>query len=144
MNIYLSVKNRKQVLKLPILPEEIKVNSNRKNETFETINFGEILLLGEAGLKEFEIDTFFPKDPKRYSFAREKKRKGWDCVKLIESWMDKKLPVRVTVTGSPINLLMAIESFEYGVQDGTGDIYYTLSFTEFKKISLKKKKRKKK
>ena len=144
MNIYLSVKNRKQVLKLPIVPEEVKVQPNRKNEKFETINFGEILLLGQAGLKEFEIETFFPKDPKRYSFSRNKKRKGWDCVKLIESWMAKKLPVRVTVTGSPINILMAIESFEYGVQDGTGDIYYTIAFSEFKKISLKKKRRKKK
>lgn len=144
MNIYLSVKNRKQVLKLPILPEEIKVNSHQKNETFETINFGDILLLGEAGLSDFSMESFFPKDPKRYSFAREKKRKGWEYVKLIDSWRVGKLPVRVIVTGSPINILMAIENFEYGVQDGTGDIYYTLTFTEFPKISLKKKKRKKK
>lgn len=144
MNIYLSVNKRKQILKLPILPEEIKINSNRKNETFTTINFGDIKLLGEAGLKDTEIESFFPKNPKSYSFAREKKRKGWDCVKLIESWASKKIPVRLTITGTPINILMSIDSFEYGVQDGTGDIYYTLSLSEFKLIKLKKKKRKKK
>lgn len=144
MNIYLSVNNRKQLMKLPILPEEINVKTSRKNETFTTIHFGELLLLGEAGLKELELEAFFPKSPKSYSFAREKKRKGWDCVKLIESWAEKELPVRVTVTGTNINMLMGIESFEYGVQDGTGDIYYTLNLTEYKKVKLKTVKKKKK
>lgn len=144
MNIYLSVNNRKQIMKLPILPEKIKVNSPRKNETFTTVNFGDIKLLGKAGLKEIEIETFFPKNPKVYSFSREKKRKGWDCVKLIESWSEKELPVRITITGTPINMLVSIDNFEYGPEDGTGDIYYTLSLSEFKKIKLKKKKRKKK
>lgn len=141
MNIYLSVKNRKEVLKLPILPEEFKINNPQNNETFTTINQGDIKLLGKSGLKDAEISSFFPRKPTHYSFSRNKKIKGWQCVKMINGWIEKEYPVRLIVTGTPINILMTIDNFEYGVEDKVGDIFYSLSLSEFKKIKLKKKKK---
>lgn len=137
MDIFLSVNNREEIIQLPIVPSEYKINSPVNNETFTTINQGDIKLMGERGLKDLTIDSFFPNH--EYSFARSNQYTRWKYVEMIESWIDRKLRVRLLVTGSPVNMVMAIDNFEYGVQDGSGDIYYSLSISEFKDIKLQKK-----
>jgi len=137
MDIFLSVNNREEIIQLPIVPSEFKINSPVNNETFTTINQGDIKLMGESGLKDLTIDTFFPN--KEYSFARSNQYTSWQYVEMIESWIERKLRVRLVATGSPVNMLTAIDNFEYGVQDGSGDIYYSLSLSEFKDIKLQKK-----
>lgn len=137
MDIFLSVNNREEIIQLPIVPSEFRINSPVNNETFTTINQGDIKLFGESGLKDLTIDSFFPN--RAYAFSRSNAYERWEYVEMIESWKERKLRVRLLVTGSPINILMAIDNFVYGVQDGSGDIYYTLSLSEFKDIKLQKK-----
>ena len=38
MDIYLSVNNRAEVLRLPVLPPEFTVSKGRNNEVFETVS----------------------------------------------------------------------------------------------------------
>ncbi|WP_342510590.1 hypothetical protein MKY34_11315 [Sporosarcina sp. FSL K6-1522] len=140
MDIFLSVNNRAEVIQLPIVPSEFKISSPVNNENFTTINQGDIKLFGERGLKSLVIASFFPHHDKHYPFARGENRLRWDYVKIIESWRDRKLRVRLIATGAPINIVMTIDDFEYGYQDGSGDIYYTLTLSEFKMIQLKTKK----
>lgn len=137
MDIFLSVNNREEVIQLPIVPSEFKISSPYNNETFTTINLGDIKLFGESGLKSISIATFFP--VKKYPFSRNKEMFGWEYVEMIESWRKRKLRVRLIATGTPINLVFAIDDFEYGLQDGSGDIYYSLSLSEFPMIQLQKK-----
>lgn len=134
MDIYLSINNREQVIKLPVLPSEINVESPMNNNTFESISLGTLKTIGLKGLKSLEIASFFP--VKDYPFLRDRTYKGWEYVDMIESWMDKRIPIRVIVTETNINLAMSIESFSHGIRDGSGDIYYTLSFEEYKFIEL--------
>ena len=42
MDIYLSVNNREQVLRLPVLPPEFTVSKPQSNETFETVTQGQL------------------------------------------------------------------------------------------------------
>ncbi|MCG3089128.1 hypothetical protein [Sporosarcina cyprini] len=137
MDIFLSVNNRAEIIQLPIVPSEFKIKSPVNNETFTTINQGDIKLFGESGLKAIVIDAFFPS--KDYPFARSNQYKGWEYVKIIESWKERKLRVRLVATGTPINMVFAIDDFVFGPQDGSGDIYYSLSLEEFKDIKLQKK-----
>lgn len=137
MDIFLSVNNREQVIQLPIIPSDFKIQSPVNHETFTTINQGDIKLFGERGLKAITIDSFFP--VKNYPFSRNKNMLGWEYVEMIESWIDRKLRVRFIVTNTPINLVFTIDDFEYGPQDGSGDIYYSLALSEFKMIQLQKK-----
>ena len=140
MDIFFSINNREQVVQLPIVPSEFKIQSPVNNETYTTINQGDIKLFGERGLKSLTIDSFFPHHDKNYPFARDRSYKRWEYVEMFESWRDRKLPIRMVVTGSPINMLVTFDDFEYGYQDGSGDIYYTLSISEFKLIKLQTKK----
>ncbi|MEK4247591.1 hypothetical protein MKZ20_20145 [Psychrobacillus sp. FSL K6-2684] len=134
MDIFLSINNREQVIQLPIVPSGFKISSPVNNNRHTTVNLGDLSLIGLRGLKELTIDSFFPS--KDYPFSRDKTYKGWEYVEKIEAWIDRKLPIRLIVTNTPVNMLMVIENFEYGPQDGSGDIYYTLSLSQFREIQL--------
>ena len=43
--------------------------------------------------------------------------------------------VKLIITGTPINFRCTIESFEWGEEDGTGDITYTLTLKEYRSVS---------
>ena len=137
MDIFLSINNREQVIKLPVLPAQFKIQSGMKNETYDTISQGEIKLISMEALKSIAIQSFFPN--KDYSFSRDRKYRGWQYVEMLEAWKSRRVPIRLTITESPINMACTIEAFEYGIQDGTEDIYYTLTLSEFKFIDLNQK-----
>lgn len=138
MDIFLSTMDRKQIIQLPIVPAEFKIPSPVSNEVFTTINQGDIKLLGRRGLKSLTIDSFFPS--KVYPFSRSNKYFGWEYYEIIEGWIDKRMPIRLIMSNTPINMLMTIENFEAGLQDGSGDVYYSLALSEFKEIILETKK----
>lgn len=117
-------------VRLPVLPSEYKVTSTQKNTTVNVIGVGEVVLKGKRGLREISFSSFFParydssycdvvpKNPKQYVDIIEKlKRAG---------------SVKLMITGTPINFRCTIESFEWGEDDGTGDISYTLTFREYR------------
>lgn len=136
LDIYLSINNREQVIKLPVLPSELSIPSPVNNETYNTIAQGDIKLIGQRGLKSTTIESFFPN--KDYPFLRDRSYKGWEYVEIIESWIGRRLPVRLIITDTPINIPCAIESFEYRL-DQSGDISYTLSLGEFRLIQLEQR-----
>jgi nucleoid-associated protein YgaU len=134
MQIWL--KQDKEKLRLPVLPSGFGVTNTQQNTTVNITAFGEINLIGKRGLKTLSLSSFFPN--REYGFVQYMGfPKPYDCVELIESWMDN--PIQVTITGTNINLKMTIESFTYSEQDGTGDIYYTLDLKEYKKPAIKVK-----
>ncbi|MCT4593586.1 MAG: hypothetical protein N4A57_04850 [Anaeromicrobium sp.] len=137
IDIHLSINNREQVIQLPILPSEFKIKSQHKNETYDTISQGEIKLIGMEGLKSISIESFFPS--KKYNFNRSNEYYGWEYVEIIEKWKERRVPIRIVISNTPINMACTIDSFEYGIKDGTKDIYYTLELGEFKFINLNKK-----
>lgn len=138
MDIFLSTMDRKQIIQLPIVPASFKIPSPVNNEVFTTINQGDIKLLGRRGLKSLTIDSFFP--TKVYPFSRNNKYFGWEYYEIIEGWIDKRMPIRLIMSNTPINMLVTIENFESGLQDGSGDVYYSLALSEFKEIILETKK----
>lgn len=139
MDIFLSTMDRKQIIKLPVIPSEFRIPSPNQNETYNTISQGDIKLLGPKGLKGISIQSFFPS--KDYPFLKDRTYKGWEYQTIIEGWQSKKEPIRlVIVNPKPIvNMLCSIENFEYGIKDGSGDIDYTLALSEFRLLPLRKR-----
>lgn len=137
MDIYLSTNDRKEVIRLPIVPSKIKIASPMKNEIFETANFGDIKLIGLEGLKNTSLESFFPNN--KYIYDKNNfEYKADYYVNLIEKWKNERIPIRIIIsnTSFSFNKLMSIESFEYSIEDGSGDIYYTLNLEEFREIKL--------
>jgi len=134
VDIFLSINNREQVMQLPVLPREFKIRTGMKNETYDTISLGEIKLIGLPALNGIALESFFPM--KDYPFLRDRTYQGWEYIEMIEAWKARRVPIRLIITDTPINMACSIETFEYGPQDGSGDIYYILELEEFKFVKL--------
>ncbi len=131
MEIWLSMNNQR--FRLPIIPPEFQLKSSNTNEQVRINAIGMINLLGKRNLKEIGIETFFPSQ--EYNFVAYKGfPKPWDCVKLIAGWKDSGKPLRLIITGTAVNMEVAVESFEYGPRDGTKDVYFSLVLSEYVRI----------
>ena len=56
MNVIFSSEDRSETLQLPITPENLEVDFPHNNETFSTIDSGDINLVGRPGLKSIQLD----------------------------------------------------------------------------------------
>ena len=129
MDIFLSVNNREQILQLPVVPPEFTITKPHKHDVFETASHGDLKLLGPAGLKGIIINSFFP--VRDYPFLRSRAYKGFEYVYIIDTWLAAKLPIRLIITETPINMAVTVDNFEYTI-NSTGDLAYVLECQEFK------------
>jgi len=133
MNVY--IKSGSNYITLPILPNEIMLNNPRENEDFDSVN-GKIKLLGNKGLTTLSIDSVFPSTADKYNFSKSKKYSGLEYIGKIEDWN----VVNVIVKDLNLNKNFVINSFDYGIVDGSMDIKYTLNLEEYKSVSITQKK----
>lgn len=120
-------------VRIPVLPSSYNVTSSQNNSTAIVCNLGEISLIGKQKLKEVSFSSFFPRNDESYSDYNAPSPES--LVKKIER-LKKGGRVNITFTGTPINFDATIESFEWGENDGTGDIYYSLTLKEYKKVNV--------
>lgn len=128
MDIYLSINNREKVIKIPVLPSEINISSSQGNETFAAVS-GNLNIIGNLELKTLSWNSFFPCSKRKYS--HDSSFFGWEYIKELEEMRKRKIPFRLIITDTPINMPVTIDSFEYGLKKGPQDIYYSIELKEF-------------
>lgn len=128
IRIYLSINNREEVLELPVIPEKFSVAKPQGDETFETVTGQELTFIDVPGLKTIAWESFFPAHD--YSFLRcDRLNDVWQYGYKLDIWIKKKLPIRLIISGTPINMAVKITKFDYDVGT-TGDINYSIEFKE--------------
>ncbi len=136
MQIWL--KQGKTKFRFAVLPSEYEVTSESNNTQVVINSLGEVNLLGKRKLKNISFSSFFPKQ--KYNFCEYTTfPTPKQSVKLIEKMKNKGI-VRLTMTGTPVNMNCTIESFTWGENDGTKDINFTIEFKEYRKVKVKKTK----
>lgn len=128
MEIWLKGSSR---IRIPVIPSEYTVQSAQNNTTVNVIGLGDVVLKGKRGLRSISFSSFFPKryDADYCQYTNLKSPKAY--VNIIEK-MKRAGTVKLIITGTQINFRCTIESFEWGENDGTGDIDYTLTFQEYR------------
>lgn len=135
MEIFVSINNMESVLQIPVIPPEFTIESPFGVETYNSIQQGDISLVGLRGLKTVTWSSFFPS--KSYPFSAGGSTDAWSYVNTLEGYRDRRVPVRLVMTGGPdLNIAALIPEFTYSEQDGSGDIFYTITFQEFKFIQI--------
>lgn len=135
MDYYLSFNNNEERIRLPVIPSSFEVSIPHQNTTVNINQLGEINLIGKTGLMSMTIESFFPNQ--QYSFCLYRDfQKPYEYTKQLLKWKESGRPIRVIVTGTPINYAMAIESLTYSEVDGTGDVYFNLELKEYKFIKV--------
>lgn len=122
-------------LRFPVLPAEYKVQGSRGIETVNINAVGETDLGGMRGLRTVSFSSFFPKhyDASYCEFRGIKNPQRY--VKQIEQMMNGGI-AKLIITGTAINFSCRISSFEWGEDDGTGDIRFSITLKEHRKIAI--------
>lgn len=131
--VILSSNNEKFIV--PVTPRNYEVKTAQDNETIDILDFGEAMLFGNAKLKRLSFSCFFPHPKHNYPFVVGDIKTPNEWVELLTKWKEAKKPIRVIITDSPVNLMMGLKEFTYREQDGSRDIYYKVSFIEYKELN---------
>ncbi|WP_435922507.1 LysM peptidoglycan-binding domain-containing protein [Paenibacillus sp. DYY-L-2] len=139
MQFWLKTLDEKERLQLPVNPEQITVKSSYGYEDVQVTQLGEYTVIGEAVLREYSFDSFFPRDYHPGYCEYEDLLNPWDTVAKIEKWMNNRKPVRFNVTGTKIEeLVVTIRSFQYSERAGNpGDVFYELVLKEYKQVEFR-------
>lgn len=129
MDIYIYNNDQKDSIKLPVIPESVGISSPQSIETFNTIGQGDIKLIGELGNRQIKLDAFFA--VKDYPFLKDSSLTGMEYVNKLQAWRAERKPLYVYVTDLEFATRCVIENIEYQVKDGSGDIYYSISISEY-------------
>ena len=120
-------------IRIPVVPAEYTVTSEQDNTSVTVCNLGEVTLRGKRKLQQISFSSFFPRQyDSGYCDVRSKS--PITMVKKVEK-MKRAGSVKLIITGI-LSMKVTIESFEWGENDGTGDISYTLSMKEYRTVSI--------
>ena len=123
----------------PVMPITPKVISASHGINFETINIHTMGNVNIAGYKvpaTIKMDLIFP--AQHYPFVVLNvgvlPKDPYSYVTLFQRYETQQTVLRFMVTGTPTNTQVHVESLEYREQDGTNDIYATLTLREYREL----------
>lgn len=139
-DIFIADIDRKTVLQLPILPEEMpSLQRSSKSEDFETFSNGTYNLIDDVGLMKFNLDTWLPGKGKNYSFQRIQNINPDEYIQLVDMAMLYKNPLRVIMLRSDgtyiVNDTFSVENFEWH-EDKVGDYVYKIDFKQWRDYNV--------
>ena len=121
---------------IPVTPEKYQMTGGQKNRVVDITRVGEAIIFGMPKARTLTFSSFFPDLNHDYPFAVDSTKSPTELVEYFIKVKEARKPVRVIITDSPVNLMMGLMSFNYFEKDGTRDIYYELSFTEYKDLNI--------
>lgn len=139
-----------RVILLPIAPQECMFNSNNEIKRETLLNGGEITIGGSKKLDTWSISSIFPYTNTNnlpYVIKAGNSGNGAAAENLVPHpyqffcdtlyyWQQNFVPLvfKLKTWGSYYRCL--IENFKYGIKDNTGDVWYSLSFVEYKECTI--------
>ena len=121
-------------LVLPVTPPSFEVGHGIKIETVNIHGVGDLRIAGYTTLDNPSISSFFP--AQHYNFCVAPFVDPYELVKQFEAWSNARTVCRMIITGTSINMPVLIENIRYGEKDGSNDVYYTLSLTEYRYVTV--------
>ena len=121
---------------IPVTPEKYQMTGGQKNKVVDITRVGEAIIFGMPKARTLTFSSFFPDLNHGYPFTVDDTKRPTELVEYFTKVKEARKPVRVIITDSPVNLMMGLMSFNYFEKDGTRDIYYELSFTEYKDLNI--------
>ena len=121
----------KTVITLPVTPESYSVSTSQNNQTVNIVSLGDLNLMGNKGLRELSFSSFFPASKLHGGYQtqaafKEPFRLMFNCAIFVNFLLEP-------------NFAFLINEFSYEQKDGSGDVYYSISLSEYvrPKVTLK-------
>lgn len=122
---------------LPAPPSEFTLTSSHNHQAVNVYKTGDLALWGPKNLDTITIQSFFP-NPKTGHLYQCSYGEPWDVVKMINRWRDSGKTIKLLITDTDINMECLIDKFDYGVDNGIGDVNFSITFRQYRKITIPK------
>lgn len=123
-------------IRLPVPVETISVKTGADVKTVSLVKGGEIGFFGGKKLDTVSFSSFYPSSDRSYC-----QYSGFPSVQTfvdtIQKAKDEGNPVRFILTGTDMNNLFLIDTFDKDYKEnGRGDLSFSISFTEYRDIEI--------
>lgn len=131
-DIFITEIATKRKLQLPSIPEKVRCQASTRYSTYNILDFGEVQVPGGSAPTEVSWESiFYGASRKNIPLIVRKWSDPLAVCKLLESWRNSGAPLKLVITGTPINVDVTISSFEYEPHGGFGDYSYSISFVQY-------------
>lgn len=139
VDIYISERKGSREIRIPWLPEKIEFEDGGTiRATYDIMDLGPVEVPTGSGLSSYSWEGIFPGENRTDDAMM---RGSWKAPKkyhsILEDWKEKGAPLRLLVTGYPINKDVILDEYSGSAVGGFGDIEYNISFIEDRDISVK-------
>jgi hypothetical protein len=138
VDIYISEKNGKRSINIPILPEKIVFESGGSvRAEYEIMDKGPVEVHTGSGLRTYTRESELPgQHRKNDSLIRGKWIDPAYYINILEEWRQKGTLLCLMVTGYPINVDVILDDYKAVHCGAFGDISYEIKFIESRDITV--------
>lgn len=117
----------------PVSPPDFEVANPYNNQTVNIQSLGDINMLGKRGLQSIKFSSFFP--AQAYTFVQVMSLASpYEYVNQVKKMAESGKPCHLSITDTDVSVPVSIDDFTYKEQDGTGDVYFSLTLREYRYI----------
>lgn len=139
MEIWL--KSDSESLQIPVLPSEFEVEVAGEYDNKRIVKGKKVDVFNGEDLETATLESFFPADPNVPYASCNGILDPYNYVDTIKRWVKEGTVLRYIITDTNINMNCRIKSFSFREQDGTGDVYYSISIQEHNEVKFTKVKK---
>lgn len=138
VDIYIKEVEGSRELRIPWLPDKIKCDSNgTRMASYEILEVGEVNVPTGSNLTQFSWSSYFPgSGHKDLPFIRGSWKDPKKIQTMLSEWREYGTPLRIIVTGTPINHDVYLEDYSVEYESGYGDYKYDILFKRRRKIKV--------
>lgn len=142
VDIYIKEADGSRELRIPWLPDSIKFTSNgTRMASYEILDVGEVNVPTGSNLSGFAWSSIFPGEGhKDLPFLRGNWKSPKKIQTMLSEWREYGTPLRLIVTGTPINHDVYLADYDVSYESGYGDYKYDISFKRRRRIKITSKK----
>lgn len=119
-------------LTMPVTPDSFDVEDGRSVETLDMASFGQVNVPGLRTLFNKDQSFLLPARPAPYAHSWQS---PYAIVNTLIAWSQAANVVRYMVYGTNVNVPCLIQTVRYREQDGTNDVYLTLTLKKYRYLS---------
>lgn len=114
---------------LPVTPASYEWSAGKNMETVNVNSLGDVYLPGGQTRHTGKISCLLPGQDYPFLEAGARTDPSY-YLRQLTAWAQGKETVRFLITDTLVNAVVYIEDVTYGEQDGTGDVYATITLRE--------------
>lgn len=138
IDIYIKETEGSRELRIPWLPDKVIYESNgTRYSTYEILDVGEVDVPSGRNLGRFRWESTFPGEGhKDLPFLRGTWQDPKKIQTLLSEWREYGTPLRLLMTGTPINHDVYLDDYDMEYAGGFGDYKYNIYFKKRSSIKI--------